>query len=168
MGCAEAFEDSNLTSVIPTEEVVQGAASKIKENALRAVFLSLGVLFGYILIRAGVSSYDVIRDMFLFKSWHMYGVLGVAVPVSFLGIQLWKKLRRKSLLGLETDWENDKLTKNHAIGGLIAGSGWALTGACPGPALAILGYGLYSGAFIVLGIFLGTYVYALFHEKFEA
>lgn len=132
---------------------------------LRVVFLILGTAFGYILIRAGVSSYDVIRDMFLLKSWHMYGVLGVAVPVSFLGIQLWKKLKRRPLLGGETEWNVEKLSKNHVVGGLISGAGWALTGACPGPALAILGYGLYSGAFIVLGIFLGTYVYAWIEEK---
>lgn len=132
---------------------------------LRLVFLILGTAFGYILIRAGVSSYDVIRDMFLFKSWHMYGVLGVAVPVSFIGIQLWKKSQQKPLLGGETDWSVEKLSKNHAIGGLLSGAGWALTGACPGPALAILGYGLYSGAFIVLGIFLGTYAFALWEER---
>lgn len=132
---------------------------------LRLVFLLLGTAFGYILIRAGVSSYDVIRDMFLFKSWHMYGVLGVAVPVSFLGVQLWKKLKRQPLLGGETEWQVEKFSRNHVVGGLISGAGWALTGACPGPALAILGYGLYSGAFIVLGIFLGTYVYAWLEEK---
>ncbi len=132
---------------------------------LRIVFLVLGTAFGYILIRAGVSSYDVIRDMFLLKSWHMYGVLGVAVPVSFIGVQLWKKLRRQPLLGGETEWNVEKLSKNHVVGGLISGAGWALTGACPGPALAILGYGLHSGAFIVLGIFLGTYVYAWLEEK---
>ena len=132
---------------------------------LRLVFLLLGTAFGYILIRAGVSSYDVIRDMFLFKSWHMYGVLGVAVPVSFLGVQLWKRLKRQPLLGGETEWQVEKFSRNHVVGGLISGAGWALTGACPGPALAILGYGLYSGAFIVLGIFLGTYVYAWLEEK---
>lgn len=132
---------------------------------LRLVFLLLGTAFGYILIRAGVSSYDVIRDMFLFKSWHMYGVLGVAVPVSFLGVQLWKRLKRQPLLGGETEWQVEKISRNHIVGGLVSGAGWALTGACPGPALAILGYGLYSGAFIVLGIFLGTYVYAWLEEK---
>ncbi len=132
---------------------------------LRVVFLILGTAFGYILIRAGVSSYDVIRDMFLLKSWHMYGVLGIAVPVSFVCVQLWKKIGAKPVLGGETDWSIEKVSKNQVIGGLISGAGWALTGACPGPALAILGYGLYSGAFIVLGIFLGTYVFALIESR---
>lgn len=128
---------------------------------LRVVFLVLGTAFGYILIRAGVSSYDVIRDMFLLKSFHMYGVLGVAVPVSFIAVQLWKRSKLKPLMGGETEWKNEKLSRDHVIGGLLAGAGWALTGACPGPALAIFGFGLMSGGFIVAGIFLGTYIYAL-------
>lgn len=134
-------------------------------QVLRFVFLLLGTAFGYILIRAGVSSYDVIRDMFLLKSFHMYGVLGVAVPVSFIGVQLWKKFGRKPLLAEETDWSIEKLSRKHLVGGLISGAGWALTGACPGPALAILGYGLLSGAFIVTGIFAGTWFFAWLEEK---
>lgn len=127
---------------------------------LRAIFLVLGTAFGYILIRAGVSSYDVIREMFLLKSFHMYGVLGVAVPVSFIGVQLWKRSKLKPIMGGETEWKNEKLSRDHVIGGLLAGTGWALTGACPGPALAIFGFGLMSGGFIVVGIFIGTYIYA--------
>lgn len=134
-------------------------------QVLRFVFLLLGTAFGYILIRAGVSSYDVIRDMFLLKSFHMYGVLGVAVPVSFIGVQLWKKIGRKPLLAEETDWSIEKLSRKHLVGGLISGAGWALTGACPGPALAILGYGLLSGAFIVTGIFAGTWFFAWLEER---
>ncbi len=133
-------------------------------QVLRIVFLVLGVAFGYVLIRAGVSSYDIIRDMFLLKSFHMYGVLGVAVPVSFNLVQLWKKFGGQPLLGGENDWSIEKVSKNHVIGGLLSGAGWALTGACPGPALAILGYGLLSGAFIVAGIFIGTYVFARFQD----
>jgi uncharacterized membrane protein YedE/YeeE len=141
--------------------------SKEANNAtgLRLVFLLLGTLFGYVLIRAGVSSYDVIRDMFLLKSFHMYGVLGVAVPVSFLCVQFWKKVGAKPLLADETDWSMEKLSRRHVIGGLISGAGWALTGACPGPALAILGYGLLSGAFIVIGIFAGTWFFAWLEER---
>lgn len=132
---------------------------------LRVVFLLLGTAFGYILIRAGVSSYDVIRDMFLLRSFHMYGVLGIAVPVSFIAVQLWKKWGRKPLLAQETDWSIEKLSRRHVWGGLISGTGWALTGACPGPALAILGYGLWSGGFIVVGIFAGTWFFAWLEEK---
>lgn len=132
---------------------------------LRLVFLLMGTLFGYVLIRAGVSSYDVIREMFLLQSFHMYGVLGVAVPVSFVCVQLWKKWGRKPLLAEETDWSVEKLSVNHVVGGLISGAGWALTGACPGPALAILGYGLLSGVFIVTGIFAGIWFYAWLEER---
>lgn len=140
-------------------------ASTNSPAGLRLVFLLLGTLFGYILIRAGVSSYDVIREMFLLQSFHMYGVLGVAVPVAFIGVQLWKKWGRTPLLAEETDWSVEKVSRNHVIGGLISGAGWALTGACPGPALAIVGYGLMSGVFIVTGIFAGTWFFAWLEER---
>lgn len=140
-------------------------ATKDSAAVLRIVFLVVGVIFGYILIRAGVSSYDVIRDMFLMKSFHMYGVLGVAVITSFVGVQLWKRYGKSPLFAAQTEWKNEPLTKGHIWGGLIAGSGWALTGACPGPALAILGYGLWSGGFIVIGILAGTWLYALLEER---
>ena len=155
-----ATQTIHTTGSIPAQ-----ARDEASATVLRIVFLLLGTVFGYILIRAGVSSYDVIRDMFLLKSWHMYGVLGVAVPVSFIAVQLWKKSRQKPLLGGETEWSIEKVSKNQVIGGLMSGAGWALTGACPGPALAILGYGLYSGAFIVVGIFLGTYAFALVETR---
>ncbi|HRP70369.1 MAG TPA: hypothetical protein PLY93_12620, partial [Turneriella sp.] len=88
---------SDVGSACAGEITQTQQVSTIKESTLRALFLLFGIAFGYILIRAGVSSYDVIRDMFLFKSWHMYGVLGVAVPVSFIGLQLFRRTRRKSL-----------------------------------------------------------------------
>lgn len=130
----------------------------------RATFFVLGTLFGYVLIRAGVSSYDVIRDMFLLRSFHMYGVLGVAVPITFVAAQLWKRWGKKPLLAEHTDWHVDQLSRNHVLGGLLSGAGWALTGACPGPALALLGFGVLSALFIVLGILAGTWFYAWLSE----
>ncbi|RME88825.1 MAG: hypothetical protein D6767_09540 [Candidatus Hydrogenedentota bacterium] len=127
---------------------------------IRAFFLLAGIAFGFVLIYSGVSNYDVIRDMFLFRSFHLYGVLGVAVIVSFLFVQLIKKLNIKALLTKEEiDTSITKPDKYHVIGGLIAGAGWALTGACPGPALAQIGYGTLAGLFTFAGIMLGVYLY---------
>lgn len=127
---------------------------------LRVFFLGAGVLFGYVLMRSGTAHYDVIQDMFLFKSIHMYGLLAVAVGLSFIAVQLLKKFKVKALLtGQEIDMSVEKPTRDHVVGGLLSGFGWALTGACPGPALAQVGYGTLAGIFTVAGIFLGVYVY---------
>jgi len=125
----------------------------------------MGIAFGFILIKSGVSNYDVIRAMFLFQSFHLYGVLGVAVGISFLAVQILKKIQTRALLTKETiDYSVQPLGKRHVIGGLLAGLGWAFTGACPGPALAQIGFGTLAGIFTALGIFLGTYGYGLLQK----
>ena len=126
----------------------------------RSFFLAGGVAFGYVLIMSGVSNYDVIRDMFLMRDIHLYGVLAIAVGLSFLGVQLLKRLRVRSLLtGTEVNTDREPAGRAHIIGGLLSGFGWALTGACPGPALAQVGFGTLAGLFTVTGIFAGVYAY---------
>ena len=126
---------------------------------LKIIFLLLGTAFGFVLIMAGVSNYDNIRDMFLLNDFHLYGVIGIAVAVAFTGNLIIKKLKIKSALGDNIDMSNTPYNKNHLIGGLLAGFGWAITGACPGPALALIGFGTLSGLFIAGGIFLGVFLY---------
>lgn len=131
-------------------------------------FLILGIGFGFILIYSGVANYNVIYDMFLFRSFHMYGLLGVAVGISFIGVLVLERIKWKAILTKEElVYERLKPTRAHVIGGLIAGLGWGLTGACPGPALAQVGFGTLSGIFTVVGIFLGVYAYAVFSEKWS-
>jgi len=127
---------------------------------LRLFFFLTGIAFGAVLILSGVSNYNVIRDMFLLRSIHLYGVLGVAVTTAFLFTQWYKRFAPKGLItGHSINFDVETVSRRHVYGGLIAGAGWALTGACPGPALALIGFGTLSGIFITAGIFLGTYVY---------
>ncbi|MCF6282540.1 MAG: YeeE/YedE family protein [Candidatus Polarisedimenticolaceae bacterium] len=129
---------------------------------VRIAFLLFGIAFGYILIKSGVSNYDVIREMFLLQSWHLYGVLATAVTTTFVLTQIMKRLETKAILtGQPIDMSVKKLTKNHLYGGLICGLGWAITGACPGPALAQVGFGTMAGIFTMAGAFLGTYLYGV-------
>ena len=129
---------------------------------IRLTFLLLGIAFGYILIKSGVSNYDVIRDMFLLQSWHLYGVLATAVVTAFLLNLILKRLQTRAILtGQPIDMSVKTLSKNHLYGGLICGLGWAITGACPGPALAQVGFGTMAGVFTMVGVFLGTYLYGV-------
>jgi len=133
---------------------------------LRLFFLLMGVAFGYVLILSGVSNYDVICDMFLFKSFHMYGLLGITVVLSFLVVQILKKLRWHAVLtGEAVEFEREKPTRAHWIGGLLSGLGWGLTGACPGPAIAQIGFGTLAGLFTASGILLGVYLYGSRQSK---
>lgn len=128
---------------------------------MRVLYLTLGSVFGFILIKSGVANYDVIQKMFLFKSFHLYGVLGVAVISYFIVVQLLKWFNFRPLLdpSKKVDYSFAEVNKKHIQGGLLAGIGWTITGACPGPALAQVGFGTLSGIFTVVGVFMGVYVF---------
>ena len=51
------------------------------------------------------------------------------------------------------------------FGGIIFGLGWALSGACPGPMFVLVGMGVFSILVVILGAFLGTFVYGLLYKK---
>ncbi|MCB2380224.1 YeeE/YedE family protein [Hymenobacter sp. BT635] len=128
-------------------------------------YLVLGVLFGIILTKSEVISWFRIQEMFRFQSFHMYGIIGSAIVVGLISIQLIKRNHVKSING-ETITLADK-QYNHGtwIGGIIFGLGWALTGACPGPLFAQLGSGVASAAVLILAALAGTWTYSALREK---
>ncbi len=129
-------------------------------------YLFIGVIFGITLSKAEVISWYRIYEMFRFQSFHMYGVIGSAVFVGIIFIQLIKRLGIKSVHGEPIVINPKKFTiPRHLIGGTIFGLGWAMTGACPGPMFILLGNGVTAIAVVILSALLGTYVYGLLRNK---
>ena len=130
-------------------------------------FLVLGMLFGIILIKAEVVSWFRIQEMFLFDSIHMYGVIGSAIAVGALSIQIIKRFNIKSFEGDPIIIKPKKILKiGNITGGIIFGFGWALTGACPGPLFALTGAGYTIMIMAILGATLGTMTYGLLKKHF--
>lgn len=125
----------------------------------------LGIVFGIILTKSEVVSWFRIQEMFLFGSFHMYGVIGSAIVVGALSMALLKRFHLKSMEGEEIRVEEKPLTKGTMIGGLLFGVGWSMTGACPGPIYALVGNGY--GVYIVTlaSAVGGTFVYGLVKDK---
>ena len=48
------------------------------------IFFLIGIIFGITLIKSEVASWFRIYEMFQFKSFHMYGVIGSAVALGAL------------------------------------------------------------------------------------
>ena len=128
-------------------------------------YLVLGTLFGIILTKSEVISWFRIQEMFRFQAFHMYGVIGSAIVVGLISIQLIKRNRLKTIDG-EPILIADK-TFNHGIwiGGFIFGLGWAITGACPGPLFAQLGSGVGSAGVLILAALAGTWTYSALRTK---
>jgi len=128
-------------------------------------FLILGTLFGIVLVKAEVISWFRIQEMFRFESFHMYGIIGSAILVGIISIQLIKYFKIKSIKGEELNPQPKKFTKNNFYGGLFFGLGWSLIGACPGPLYALLGAGNYTIIVALLFAILGVWFYGSIKNK---
>jgi len=123
-------------------------------------FLFVGVLFGIIMTKSEAISWFRIQEMFRFESFHMYGIIGVAVMVSAAMVYVMKKSKMKTLRGTIVDYTPMKLRpKRHLLAGSIFGLGWALVGACPGPMYVLLGNGFGIIALVIIGALAGTFAY---------
>lgn len=129
-------------------------------------YLLVGTFFGIVLTKAEVVSWYRIYEMFRFDSFHMYGVIGSAVAVGILLVQLIKRTHIKSILG--TDINIPPKTRSIArylFGGIIFGLGWALTGLCPGPMFILVGHGVGVMLVVIASAVLGTFTYGLLRDK---
>jgi uncharacterized membrane protein YedE/YeeE len=95
----------------------------------------------------------------------MYGVIGSAVIVGAISIFLIKKFNARSIHGEKITFYPKKFRKGQIIGGLLFGFGWAMTGACPGPLYALIGYGFGVVGVILLSAIAGTWCYGLLRNK---
>lgn len=129
-------------------------------------YILAGILFGVIMTKSEAVSWFRIQEMFRFQSFHMYGIIGTAVVLGTMAVALIKKFRLKSIEGVAIKFtDKEKPYTRYALGGIIFGLGWAVTGACPGPMFVNLGYGYLSMLVVIAGALLGTYLYGLIKHK---
>ena len=129
-------------------------------------FLVIGVLFGIILSKSEVVSWYRIYEMFKFQSFHMFGIIGSAVAVSMIFMQLFKKGAIKNYLGDNIPVKDKKKGLIRTlVGGTIFGLGWALAGACPGPMFVLIGHGITAILIVILGATLGAFIYGVLSKK---
>jgi len=129
-------------------------------------FLLTGILFGIAMTKGEVVSWFRIYEMFRFESFHMYGVIGSAVVLGIIVVLLIKKNKIKSTEGQEIEFTpKSKSYPRYLVGGTLFGFGWAMTGACPGPMVILLGNGFLVFLVVIASAILGTFVYGLLREK---
>ncbi|WP_298882214.1 DUF6691 family protein [uncultured Polaribacter sp.] len=129
-------------------------------------FLIIGVLFGIILSKTEVVSWYRIYEMFKFQSFHMYGIIGSAVVIGIVIMQLFKKEVIKDYLGNKIIVKDkEKGFVKTLVGGTIFGLGWALSGACPGPMYVLAGQGAIAILVVLLGAVIGAFIYGLLSKK---
>ena len=126
----------------------------------------IGIFFGIVMFKSEAASWFRIYEMFKFGSFHMYGIIGSALVLGIIGVQIMKLKNIKPLGGGEMRLKpKDKSVARYLIGGIIFGLGWALAGACPGPMYVLLGAGYGSIVIVIFGALLGTFLYGMIKNK---
>lgn len=130
-------------------------------------FLLIGVLFGIIMYKSEAASWYRIYEMFQFRSFHMYGIIGTGLATAILIVQYIKRKQLKDTSGEPIQFVNKKMSiTRYLVGGTIFGLGWALTGACPGPMFTLLGAGYFASMGLVLVAALaGTWLYGIVRNR---
>ena len=69
----------------------------------RLAYLLIGIFFGIVMFKSEAASWFRIYEMFRFESFHMYGIIGSALVLGMIGVQIIKKeeaedLQRRSYL----------------------------------------------------------------------
>lgn len=130
-------------------------------------YLLGGSYFGFILVKSEVVSWFRIQEMFRFQDFHMYGIIGSAIIVGILSIQIIKRLNIHDIEGnpISIPPKDTSQWKRYILGGSMFGLGWALLGACPGPIFALLGTGLTIMIIPIITATLGTWLYGAVRHK---
>lgn len=117
--------------------------------------LLIGIGFGFLLQRGGVTRYEVIMGQLLFRDWTVAKVILTAVITGMIGIYA---MRSVGLVRLSIKPGSLGAT---VPGGLVFGVGFGLLGCCPGTMAGAVGQGsidaLLGG---VPGMLIGAALYA--------
>ncbi len=138
-------------------------------NSIRMKYIKyilIGILFGIIMTKSEAISWFRIQEMFRFESFHMYGIIGTAVVLGMVAIQIMKRTKMKTMAGEEATFTiKEGGVFRLIVGGTIFGLGWAITGACPGPMFVLVGHGIWSILIVIGASLIGTLLYGILKNK---
>ncbi|HHP7238243.1 DUF6691 family protein [Longibacter sp.] len=146
---------------MPTSTQTQSADQPAVRTSDVFIYLAMGIFFGVVLILSEVVSWFRIQEMFRFQSFHMYGIIGSAVAVAAVSLQILKRTNATTIRGEPITIKDKPWNKgaNQLIGGTFFGLGWGLLGACPGPIYALIGAGITPVIVGLLAALLGALTY---------
>jgi uncharacterized membrane protein YedE/YeeE len=130
-------------------------------------YFALGVAFGGVLLEAEVISWFRIQEMFRFDAFHMYGIIASAIVVAGVSLEIIKRLQWKGADGQPIGLPPKSVGRGvrYIVGGTLFGTGWALTGACPGPLVALVGGGVPVMLVAIASAIVGTWTYGYLRPR---
>ena len=135
-------------------------------HEMRRIQLTLGLLmgiaFGFLLHKGGVTEYDVIIGQLLLRDFTVVKVMLSAMVMGKIGVHLFKGLGMAKLHPKPGSFGST------VIGGLIFGVGFGILGYCPGTMVGAVGHGALDALFGgVVGIVIGAGLFSEVYPKLE-
>jgi uncharacterized protein len=130
------------------------AALRSKKRFQLAAGLLIGVGFGFLLQRGGVTRYQVVIGQLLLQDFTVVKIMLTAVLTGMIGVHALRAA------GMATLSKKPGSVGSTVVGGLIFGVGFALLGYCPGTMIGAVGQGSLDALFGMAGMLVGTGVYA--------
>ena len=122
--------------------------------------LLVGIIFGFLLQKGGVTKYNVIIGQLLLEDFTVLKIMLSAVVTGMIGIYFMKTMGWVNL------YPKTGSVGMSVIGGLIFGVGFALLGYCPGTVAGAVGNGYMDALFGgVIGILIGAGLFASLYRK---
>lgn len=129
-------------------------------------YLILGIFFAIVLSKSQAISWYRFYEMFKFQSFHMFGIIGGAVVISMIFMQLFKHGVIKDIHGNKiVPTPKKKGFIRTIFGGTFFGLGWGISGACAGPIFVIFGFKLLPALILLSGALLGALIYGVLSKK---
>ena len=122
---------------------------------MNRVGFAFGIGFGFLIAAAGVSDYDVIHRMLLLQELDVFWLMASAIAVAMPLLWLLERRRWSTPFGGFLDIKRYRVTRKDVLGAAVFGSGWAIAGTCPAPALTMVAGGGVLGLVVIAGIFAG-------------
>jgi len=120
----------------------------------RVSFL-VGGTFGFLISAARLSEYAVIHDMLRLKELDVFLLMACAIGTAAPLLWLMRRSRWHTPFGGDLALVRAPITRSNVYGAAVFGTGWAIAGTCPVPALAMSASGAGLGLVVVAGLFGG-------------
>ncbi len=123
-----------------------------------AAALASGIVFGFGLSLSGMLNPARVQGFLdIFGTWDpsLAFVLGGAVVVAFIGVQVMKRMRHPAIGDSFHVPTNRQIDPPLIIGSALFGLGWGIGGFCPGPAVVSLPIGIPQTVLFVIAMLVG-------------
>ena len=127
-------------------------------NPMNIVGGLFGAGFGFVLAASRLHEYDTIHATLKLDSFYVFGLMGLAIGISLPLLWILERRGVETVYGGRLSLSRSRIERHHIVGGALFGTGWAIAGTCPAPALAMLASGAALGAVAVVGLFIGLWL----------